>query len=108
MPPNSPTPYLGRDNKNCEALLGRGAATLAKGDTKQAVAELEHMESMYKKSPQVKYELALAYLMAHDRVKGMASLNQALAAGSLLLSGGVASGATGDSRVVIPPRRLTC
>ena len=70
---------LERDERNYEALLGRGGVSLARGDGGKAVAQFEQMESIYKKSPQVKYELAAAYLMAHDKVKGVASLNQALA-----------------------------
>jgi tetratricopeptide (TPR) repeat protein len=70
---------LQRDERNYEALLGRGSVSLEKGDAAKAVAQLEHMDSIYKKSPQVKYELAVACLMAHDKVKGVANLNQALA-----------------------------
>jgi tetratricopeptide (TPR) repeat protein len=70
---------LERDERNYDALLGRGSASLAKGDAEKAVGQLERMNSIYKQSPQVKYELATAYLMAHDKVKCMANLDQALA-----------------------------
>ncbi len=70
---------LERDQRNYEALLGRGSASLARGEAGKAVAQFDQMNSIYKKSPQAKYELAVAYLMAHDKVKGVANLNQALA-----------------------------
>jgi tetratricopeptide (TPR) repeat protein len=69
---------LARDDKNYDGLLGRGSVSLAKSDAATALAQFQHMDSLYKKSPQVKYDLAAAYLMAHDKTKGMASLNQAL------------------------------
>ena len=70
---------LERDPRNYEALLGRGNISLARGDGAKAVAEFEHMDSIFKKVPQIKYQLAVACLMAHDKVKAMANLNQALA-----------------------------
>jgi tetratricopeptide (TPR) repeat protein len=70
---------LGRDNRNYDGLLGRGMVSLARGDAGKAALQLEQMESLYKKSPQVEYQLALAYLVGHDKVKWMASLNRALA-----------------------------
>jgi tetratricopeptide (TPR) repeat protein len=69
---------LERDERNYEALLGRGSVSLVKGDAGKAAAQFEHMDSIFKKSPQVKYQLAMAYLMAHDKVKAVANLNQAL------------------------------
>jgi tetratricopeptide (TPR) repeat protein len=70
---------LARDDKNYEALLCRGNVSLAKGDSGKAVMQFERMESIYKKSPQVKFQLAVAYLSAHDKIKCMENLNQALA-----------------------------
>jgi len=69
---------LARDDKNFEGLMGLGNVSLASGDAARAVTQFEHMESLYKRSPQVKYYLAAALLVAHDRVQGMESLNQAL------------------------------
>jgi tetratricopeptide (TPR) repeat protein len=69
---------LERDPINYDALLCRGSVCLARGEAAGAVENLEHMDSLYKKSPEVKYELALAYLMAQDKVKAMAHLDQAL------------------------------
>jgi tetratricopeptide (TPR) repeat protein len=70
---------LARDDKSFEGWLGRGSVSLAKGDANKAVAQFERLESIYKRRPQVKFELAEAYLMAHDKAKCLASLNQALA-----------------------------
>jgi tetratricopeptide (TPR) repeat protein len=70
---------LERDERNYEALMGRGRVSLEKNDGAKAVDQFEHMNSIYKKSPQVKYELALAYLMDNDKVKASASLDHALA-----------------------------
>jgi tetratricopeptide (TPR) repeat protein len=70
---------LERDERNFEALMGRGGACLAEGDAAKAAAVFEHMDAMYKKVPEVKYDLALAYFMGQDRVKGMAQLDKALA-----------------------------
>jgi tetratricopeptide (TPR) repeat protein len=70
---------LARDERNYEALLCRGSVSLAKGDAAKAADEFERMDSIYKKSPQVKYQLGVAHLMAQDKVKAMANLNQALA-----------------------------
>ena len=70
---------LTRDSKNYDGLMGRGMISLARGDAGKAVLQFEHMEPLYKKSPQVKYELALAYLGTHDKIKWVANLNQALA-----------------------------
>jgi tetratricopeptide (TPR) repeat protein len=70
---------LGRDNRNYEGMLGLGTVSLARGDAAKAITEFENMNSLYQKSPQVKYQLAAAYLTSHDKVKGVANLNQALA-----------------------------
>ncbi|MGD0812253.1 MAG: tetratricopeptide repeat protein [Verrucomicrobiota bacterium] len=70
---------LERDPMNYDALLCRGSVYLARGEAAKALESLEHMDSLYKKSPEVKYELAVGYLMAQDKIKGMAHLDQALA-----------------------------
>ena len=70
---------LARDERNYEGLMGLGQVALAKSDTAQAILQFERLEALYKKSPQVKYELGSAYLSTHDKVKGMSYLNQALA-----------------------------
>jgi tetratricopeptide (TPR) repeat protein len=69
---------LARDERNYDAMLARGTVSLSMGDAGKAQVQFEHMESIFKKSPQVKYELALSYLLAKDKVKAVAYLNQAL------------------------------
>ena len=69
---------LSRDANNYDALLGRGNVSLTRGDAASAAANFEHMASIYKRSPQVKYGLAMAYLMNHDKVGAAAQLKEAL------------------------------
>lgn len=71
---------LGRDELNYDGMLGHAVTSLAQGDGPKAVLELEHMDTVFKKNPRVKYELAVAYLLGRDKIKGIATLNQALAA----------------------------
>lgn len=70
---------LGRDQINYDALTGRGTISLATGDAAKAVLQFERMDSIYKRNYQVKYNLAAAYLMAHDKIKAVQNLNEALA-----------------------------
>lgn len=67
-----------RDELNFDGLLGRGTARMAKGDADGAVIQFEHMNSVFPKNPQVLYQLASAYLMAHNRAKCIEDLNAAL------------------------------
>lgn len=69
---------LARDDKNFEALAGRGTVSLGKGDAEKAIQQFDEMTAIYKKSPQIRYQLAVAYLNAHDKVKGIANLQEAL------------------------------
>lgn len=69
---------LARDRQNYDALLLNGRLELAKGETLKAVADLERMTSIYPKSPQVHYQLALAYLADNETERAISSLNQAL------------------------------
>jgi tetratricopeptide (TPR) repeat protein len=70
---------LSRDPRNFQGLLGKGTVALAKGETSKAITTFEHMNSLYKTSPQAKYQLALAETLNHDKVKAIALLNAALA-----------------------------
>ena len=63
-------------------LACRGTISLARGDAEKAVSQFEQLTSIYPKSPQARYQLAASYLSAHDKVKAVASLNQALTPGS--------------------------
>lgn len=53
---------LGRDRMNYEAMMQRVAIKLREGDIDWVIAQLRSVESYYDRSPEVKYQLALAYL----------------------------------------------
>jgi tetratricopeptide (TPR) repeat protein len=53
---------LAQDSINYDALLQDGVLNLAKGDTVKAIREFEQPASIYSQNPQVRYQLALAYL----------------------------------------------
>lgn len=88
------TSTLARDPVNYAALLLRGNLSLAKANARlregnlalaktegsNAVAHFEQMASMYRGNARVDYNLALAYLMNEDAVRGLTCLNQAVAA----------------------------
>lgn len=67
---------LARDSGNYEALSQRGALRLTKGDVDGAIADLEKLDGVYRRVPQLKYELALAYLRKGDKTKAEDKLNQ--------------------------------
>ncbi len=69
---------LARDPQNYEALLLGGRLELARGETVKAKADLERMADLYPKSPQVQYQLALAYLADNETGRAEGSFNQAL------------------------------
>jgi tetratricopeptide (TPR) repeat protein len=69
---------LARDPKNYDALLLQGRLDLAQGATAAAITELEGMAQVYPQASRVQYQLAMAYLMDGDTVKGMNSLSQAV------------------------------
>ncbi len=71
---------LARDRQNYDALLLGGRLELAKGETLKAITDLERMTSIYPKSPQVHYQLALAYLANNETERAISGLNQALIA----------------------------
>jgi len=70
---------MARDPLNYDGLLLMGNLKLVKGDTAQAVAEFEHMASLYDRSPQVQFQLARAYLLNGDTSKAITKLNRAIA-----------------------------
>ncbi len=53
---------LFHDRTNYEALMQRAAIKLVKGDIEGVIAELKTVDAIFTRSPQVKYQLALAYL----------------------------------------------
>ena len=54
---------LSQDPTNFDALFLSGSRHLAEGDAEKAVREFEQLGSIYGKSPQVRYQLARAYLL---------------------------------------------
>jgi tetratricopeptide (TPR) repeat protein len=54
---------LAQDPVNSEALFQNGSLSLAKGDAQTAVRQFEELGTMYPRSPQVRYQLARAYLL---------------------------------------------
>jgi tetratricopeptide (TPR) repeat protein len=69
---------LVRDPANYEALMQSGILSMAQRDGTNAVATYLRMQELYKTTPQVPYQLAMAYLLTGDKVKAVASLNQSL------------------------------
>jgi len=69
---------LARDNLNYDAMLQSGLLALTQRDGPKAVAALKRLSEVYRSSPQVKYNLAQAYLLVNDRPKAVTSLNEAL------------------------------
>ena len=55
---------LAQDPINYDALFQDGLLNLAKGETAKAIREFEQLSSIYKQNPQVRYQLALAYLQS--------------------------------------------
>lgn len=53
---------LARDHANYEALMQRAAIKLVKTDLEGVIGDLKKVEEIYERAPQVKYQLALAYL----------------------------------------------
>ncbi|HEX3797835.1 MAG TPA: tetratricopeptide repeat protein [Verrucomicrobiae bacterium] len=67
---------LARDPDNYEALLMSGRLGLMVNEPDKAVAQFEKMARAYPKTPQVMYQLGLAYNAAGDTTKAFATLNQ--------------------------------
>jgi tetratricopeptide (TPR) repeat protein len=73
---------LARDKFNFEALLQSGDLALARREAAKSLSDFQRMDEIFKKGPQaaqVKYHLALAYLLNNEKQKGMANLNETLA-----------------------------
>jgi len=54
---------LAQDPTNFDALFISGSRDLAKGEAQKAAREFEQLGSLYPKNPQVRYQLARAYLL---------------------------------------------
>jgi len=70
---------LARDPSNYDALLEKGLIDLAQSDFKTGVTDLRRAETVYPKSPQIKFELALAYMRSGDITAAADRVNQAVA-----------------------------
>jgi tetratricopeptide (TPR) repeat protein len=54
---------LAQDPVNADALIQDGKFSLVKGDAAKAIREYEYLSNTYRQNPQVRYQLALAYLL---------------------------------------------
>jgi len=54
---------LAQDPINYDAVFVDGGLNLAKGDAAKAIREFEYLSNTYRRNPQVRYQLALAYLL---------------------------------------------
>jgi tetratricopeptide (TPR) repeat protein len=69
---------LHRDPINYEALSSRAEIKLAQNDADGALADLQQLASFYHQAPQIKYQMALAYLKKEDLRQAEGSLQQAI------------------------------
>jgi tetratricopeptide (TPR) repeat protein len=54
---------LAQDATNYDAVFEDGILSLGKGDAAKAIREFEYLSNAYRYNPQVRYQLALAYLL---------------------------------------------
>ena len=57
---------------NYDALFRDGILSRTKGDAAKAIREFEYLSNTYRQNPQVRYQLALAYLLSakkHQRAR---------------------------------------
>lgn len=69
---------LNADQLNFRARQTMAQAKLAKGQTTQAIQDLENLNTLLPKSPQTKYQLAVAYLQTTNIDRAAAALEQAI------------------------------
>lgn len=67
---------LACDPQNVEALVLNARLDLARSDTTNAIAELEHLTATYRQAPRIHYELALAYIMGGNMDKAANQLHE--------------------------------
>jgi tetratricopeptide (TPR) repeat protein len=67
-----------RDSDNLDARFLRTDVLLAKGETQEAVKELERLEQSYPDAPFIKYRLARAYLGNNNAAQALATAKQAV------------------------------
>ncbi len=69
---------LSQDADNFDAKMLQADDVLAKHDLKQGIAILEHVDTVYKSVPLVKFRLARAYLDDNNRSQAIIALTQAV------------------------------
>jgi tetratricopeptide (TPR) repeat protein len=66
---------LAQDPVNYDALFQDGILSLAKGDAPKAIRTFEYLSKAYSQNPQVRYQLALAYLLFAKSANTVGSQN---------------------------------
>jgi tetratricopeptide (TPR) repeat protein len=69
---------LARDTMNYDGLFQDGLLNLQKGDAAKAVREFEYLSALYTKNPQVRYQLARAYLLLAAKSTSIAERRSAV------------------------------
>lgn len=69
---------LALDRLNYDALMQRAAIKLVQNDPDGVIAALKNAETYYNRSPQIKYQLALAYLKKAEPALAEENLQQAI------------------------------
>ena len=70
---------LSRDTTHHDANVLRARIRLVKNDAPGAVAELEALSQLYPRSPELRFQLALASLINQDVIKAVSNLSQTIA-----------------------------
>ena len=69
---------LARDTMNYDGLFQDGLLNIQKGDAAKAVREFEYLSALYTKNPQVRYQLARAYLLLAAKSTSIAERRSAV------------------------------
>ena len=69
---------LARDTMNYDGLFQDGLLNIQKGDAAKAVREFEYLSALYTKNPQVRYQLARAYLLLAAKSTSIAERRSAI------------------------------
>jgi tetratricopeptide (TPR) repeat protein len=69
---------LARDTMNYDALFQDGLLNIQKGDAAKAIREFEYLSTLYTKNPQVRYQLARAYLLLAAKSTSIAERRSAV------------------------------
>jgi len=98
---------LNVDPANFQTRQLLAQARMAKGQTAQAVQELETLNAIFTNSPQARYQLALAYLQSTNQAQAAAAVEQAVRLNTnfteaILLQARL-NLSKGDAASVIPP-----